>query len=268
MPLFAGLFAFAALIGVLGQLVLKRQPERPKEPETESVAVLLSRPFADRNFRRMLLFACWWMLAVGVGAPFWQPFMIQHLAMSLVEIQVYATISVISSLVSLGLWGRFIDRFGNKSAMVLAILMGGVNPLPWLFVGPERYGIIFLEAGFSGAMWAGSGLVGMNFVLAVAPEGRRQIYSGLYGAFSGFAMMLTMILSGAFLPPALTLRGWTLSPEQVLFGATALLRWTALIPLLWVHEAELPSTVETLLTLRQFAKVRIAYLAERIIRRR
>lgn len=265
---FFGIFALAAMIGVAGQIVLRRQPERPKLPDAESFGEQMREPFRNRNFRRLLIFACWWMLAVGVGAPFWQPFMISKLGMSMVEIQIYATISTVCSLAVLGLWGRFIDRFGNRTAMAVAIVMGGFIPQAWLFVGPEHFGILFLEAGFSGVMWAGSGLVGMNFVLAVAPDDRRQIYSGLYGSCSGVALILTMLLSGIYLPPSLRVGQLALEPEQVLFGATGILRWTALIPLLWIEEPAVPTTVETLLTLRQFAKVRIAYLSERIIRRR
>ena len=261
-------FALAALVGAAGQLVLRRQPERRKAREDASFMQLMRQPFRDPNFRRLLIFACWWMLAVGVGAPFWQPFMIGKLGMSMIEIQIYATLSTVCSLAVLGLWGRFIDRFGNRRAMAVSILMGGCIPLAWLFVGPGHYGILFLEAGFSGIMWAGSGLVGMNFVLAVAPEEKRQVYAGLHGSVSGLAMIVTMLLSGIYLPPPLAVCGLALEPEQVLFGATGILRWTALIPLLWISEPEVPTTAETLLTIREFAKVRIATFSERIIRRR
>ncbi|MBN1269581.1 MAG: MFS transporter [Kiritimatiellae bacterium] len=265
---FAVLFAGASLLGALGQVLLWRQPERPKDVEMDSAATLLLAPFGDPNFRRLLLFAVWWMLAIGVGAPFWQPFMIANLAMPLLQIQIYATISTVASLISLHAWGRIVDRLGNRTAMAIAIVIGGFIPQAWLFVSAGHYGILFVEAFFSGAMWAGAGLVGTNFVLAIAPPGRRQTYAGVYGACAGLAMMATMLLSGALLPPPLHLGRLALQGEQLLFGLTGLLRWTALIPLLLIAEPEVPSTAEALYTLQQYAKVRIAGLATRMSRRR
>jgi MFS family permease len=265
---FALLFIGAALVGGFGQILLWRQPERPKPREVDSAATLLVAPFRDANFRRLLVFAVWWMLAVGVGAPFWQPFMIDKLAMPLVETQIYSAISTVASLISLGIWGRLVDRLGNRTAMALSIIMGGFIPQIWLFVGPGRYGVLYVEAFFSGVMWAGAGLVATNFVLAIAPANRRQAYAGLYGACGGLAMMATMLLSGAFLPPPLRLGPLALQPEQVLFGATGLLRWTALIPLLLIAEPQVPTTAEAFITLQNYARVRIVRAATRLTRRR
>ncbi|MBL7033854.1 MAG: MFS transporter, partial [Candidatus Delongbacteria bacterium] len=265
--LMALLFAFATLIGVTGLFILWRQPEEPKQVETESAAELLTLPFRDQKFRRLLLFNVWWMLAIGVGAPFWQPYMIMGFGMSLVSIQVYGIISTLSALLTVGLWGRFVDRFGNRMAMALAILAGGINPFAWLFATPDSLWIVYIEAASAGCMWAGAGLVGMNFVLAIAPPERKQIYAGVQGAVSGLAMMATMILSGALMPGSLTFAGVHLDPEQVLFGLTGLLRWTAIIPLTFVVEPVVPSTSESLYMIRNFAKVRVAILAERIFRR-
>jgi len=193
-------------------------------------------PMRDENFRRFLLYNCWWMLAVGIGAPFWQPFMMQKLNMSLFEVQIYGSINIVAAILVLRLWGRFIDSFGNRTAMRLIILLGGFNPMVWLFVTPRNYPLLYLEAITSGVMWAGAGLVATNFVLSIAPNARRQLYSGVSGAFSGIAMMTTMLVSGAFLPRHLEIGGFRLEPEQVLFALTGIARWSAQIPLSWVRE--------------------------------
>ncbi len=255
------IFVISALAGLVSILILRKQPERPKEAELESVSELLISPLRDKNFRRLMLYGLWWMAAIGIGAPFWQPFMIGHLQMSVVLIQVYATISVIAGISTLRLWGIFIDKFGNKTAMRFAIILGGINPLIWLFATPETFWIIYLEAALSGIMWSGANIVALNFVLAIAPPKRRQVYSGVYGAFSGVAMMTTMLLSGAFLPKAMDITGLHLEPEQVLFALTGIARLTAEIPLTWIHEPKAVPFRQTLVQAATFAKVRIAWLA-------
>ncbi|OPL19786.1 MAG: hypothetical protein AVO35_02080 [Candidatus Aegiribacteria sp. MLS_C] len=265
---FLGVFALAGAIGLAGLPVLKRQPERPKEREEEPFLSMLAKPFRDRNFRHLSLFGVWWMMAVGIGAPFWQPFMIQRLHMDLVQMLVYGTVSTVGAQLAIRPWGRFIDRHGNKPAMRLALLMGSVNPLMWLVLTPENYWFIFLEALLSGVMWSCAGIVTANMVLAVAPDSYRQMYSGVFNALSSIAMMTTMLLSGFFLPDGMMLLGRYLYPEQVLFLVTAFARLSAEIPLAWVHEHD--STPMSVLVRRfnAYAKVGITGALMLVVRRR
>lgn len=233
---FAVIFFVAVVASFFGLGVLSRLPEKEKKIEEEGVAGMFFLPMKDGNFRRFLLYNCWWMLAIGIGAPFWQPFMLQKLHMSLFEVQIYGSINITSSILVLRLWGRLIDVYGNRTAMRIIIMLGGFNPMIWLFVTPHNYKVLYLEAITSGIMWAGAGLVATNFVLSIAPNERRQLYSGVSGAFSGLAMMITMLVSGIFLPHPLEIGSIHLEPEQVLFGLTGLARWSAQIPLSLVRE--------------------------------
>ena len=257
---FLVLFVLAAGAGLMALRILATQPERPKGREQIGVIEIMLGPLRDSNFRRLLAYGCWWMLAVGIGAPFWQPFMITKLHMSLVDIQIYGLASTLASLVVLRAWGKLIDRLGNKATMRVAIILGGVNPLVWVFVTPQHHRVIYLEAVTSGIMWAGAGLISMNFVLAIAPEGKRQIYSGMFGAATGLAVMTTMFLSGLLLPPGLCVLGRHLEPEQALFAVTGILRWTTLIPLAWIAEPSVRRRGGPLQYVWQFAKVRVEWI--------
>jgi len=264
---FLGIFFLAGVIGLAGLPILKRQPEKPKETEAEPFFSMLARPFRDRNFRHLSFFGVWWMLAVGIGAPFWQPFMIQRLHMDVVQILVYGTVSTVGAQIAIRPWGRFIDRHGNKPAMRLALLLGAVNPLLWLFLSPENYWFIFVEAFLSGVMWSCAGIVTANMVLAIAPRKYRQMYSGVFNALSSTAMMVTMLCSGFFLPEGIHLLGRYLYPEQVLFLITAFARLSAEIPLSWVEE---PSSTPMGVLVRRFnsyAKVGLVGAVTLIVRR-
>ncbi len=257
---FLFLFAFASAVGLYGLRILRTQPEKRKEIEHSRMFGYLVDPLKDKNFRKLLIYALWWMFAVGIGAPFWQPFMIKKLGMSMTEIQIYGTINVVSSILSLKFWGEIIDNFGNKNAMRLAVILGGLNPMIWLFAKPHRYWMLFFEAASAGAMWAGAGVVAVNFVLAVAPREKQQIYSGIFNAFSGIGMMTTMLLSGLVIPEDPGTTWLNLQPEQVLFALTGILRWTTQIPLSWIDEPHQKPFGDALVYMRQFAKVRIVKL--------
>lgn len=255
----AGIYVFATLIGLLGLVILARQPERPLR--LQSTQGLLSRyrePFKDKNFRLLLVFGMWWMLAVGVGSPFWGPYMLKKLSMSLFEMQLYGTLHTAASLLSFNFWGRFIDRFGNKSAMKICVALGGLNPMFWLFTSSGNYSILWLEGAISGFMWAGTGIITTNFVLSIAVRGKEQVYSGLYAALTGSAMMLSTLASGIFYPASLNLGYLILEPEQVTFGLGGIMRWISFIPLFFVVERR--ST-----PLRKALAASLLYVKEQVI---
>jgi len=232
------LFVFATFLSMVGLAILSRQPEKRAVIRKESLLATYKKPVLNANFRKLLLFGMWWMLAIGIGSAFWSPFMLKKLQMSLFEVQLYGSLHIISSLLSYRYWGRFIDKNGNKTAMKICILLGGLNPMFWLFMTAGQHNIIWFEALISGFMWAGTGIVSTNFVLSIAPKGEAQVYSGLYGAFGGVCMMFTTMLSGIFYPADVNLHFIHLESEQVLFGLTGLLRWTAIIPLTFIVEAK------------------------------
>lgn len=233
----AGIYVFATIIGIVGLFILARQPERAMQDNgKQGLLARYREPFRDKNFRLLLIFGIWWMLAIGVGSPFWGPFMLKKLSMSLFEMQLYGTFHTGASLLSFRFWGKFIDRFGNKSAMKICVALGGLNPVFWLFTSAGAYGILWFEALISGFMWAGTGLVTTNFVLSIAKKGKQQVYSGLYAAITGFAMMCSTLASGIFYPGTMDIGIRVLEPEQVIFGIGSILRWLAIIPLFFVVE--------------------------------
>lgn len=233
----AFIFMGATVIGLLGLSLLALQPERKRSTlKIPSLQQTFNAPFRDKNFRLLLVFGIWWMLAVGIGSPFWGPFMLKKLQMSLFEMQIYSTINTFSALLSFGFWGKFIDRYGNKSSMQICVFLGGLNPLFWLFMSAGHYNLLWLEGLLSGFMWAGTGIITTNFVLSIAPKGKEQAYSGIYAAVAGLSMMTSSLASGIFYPETLNLGFKVLEPEQVMFGIGGIARWFAIIPLALVRE--------------------------------
>ena len=233
---FLFLFLLSAAFGLIGIRFLFLQPEKRNDFSGNNLGEMFRNAMKDKNFRKFLIYNFWWMFAIGIASPFWQPFMIEKLRMSLASIQVYGLISTVFSLLSLKYWGEFIDKFGNKTAMKFAIILGGLNPIVWVFVKASTAYAVYFEAASSGIMWSGAGIIATNFVLSIAPKGKEQIYSGIFAALSGIAITLTALMSGIFYPEPINIGTLHFEPEQVLFAITAVARWTAIIPLSFVEE--------------------------------
>lgn len=229
------IFILGTVAGLYGLKSLSSQPEKEiKKADAEQFNIL--EPLKSKDFRKLIRFGIWWMFAIGIGSAFWGPFMLKVLKMSLVEMQIYSMLSAFAMLLSFRFWGMFIDKFGNKTAMKICVFLGGLNPLVWLFLTPESYALIFIEAITSGVMWSGANLISFNFVLCIAPRGKEQHWSAVYSAICGTVMLSTIMLSGIFYPKSMSIGNLTLHPEQVLFALTGILRLTAEIPLYFVHE--------------------------------
>lgn len=247
------IFGLAVVAGLYGISFTARKPERePFENRHSKIEIKFSamfRPWRDANFRRLAVYGVWWWLAIGVGAPFWGVFMLKTMHMSMQGVLFYGVISTILMVLAVPVWGKLIDRFGNKPCMVVCVVMGAINPALWIFAGPDCHWVVYAEAAGSGVMWAGANIIAMNFVLAIAPKEEAQAYSGMYAAVGGVAGMATALLSA----PALGLVEWicganvmqwgalTVYPMQVLFLTTGAARLTALIPLLRIHETRAKS---------------------------
>ena len=237
-PLFLILvFIIATVLGIIGLFILNKQPDRKYRIQSDwALREKFSEAFGNKNFRSLLFFGIWWMLATGVGSAFWGPFMLKKLQMSMLQLQIYNTLSIVSSLLAYPFWGRFIDRYGNKTAMSICVALGGFNPMLWLFVTPEKFSLLWFEALSSGFMWSGNAIATTNFSLAIAGKGKEQTYSAIYGALGGIAMMCSTLLTGVFFPAPQKLGNKLLEPEQVVFGIGGILRWLSIIPLLFVRE--------------------------------
>ena len=240
MQLFFLILTTATVFSFISLLFLSRQPERQVRPGHHEEA--LSDPYSlalrQHSFQRLLVLGAVWSFAVGIGSQFWSPYMQRELSMTLVEQQLYALIALIGMLGSLPFWGKTIDRFGNRPAMCLGILISAINPIYWLLVSKDSHHLIFVEALTSGISWACINLCQMNFVLSLTGPRERQAAAGIYAALCGAFQMAGVMASGWLLPgQAHVIFGLRLDPYQLLFLATALCRLAALLPLAAVPEA-------------------------------
>lgn len=249
----AWIFGAAALFAVLAGVVLSRQWEPPLRGERlRPILETLRRPFGDRRFRKLLGFLALWSMATGVAGPFFAAHMIKNLHMSFTRIAVYSILAGVMNLVTQPLWGKVIDRVGNRP--VLAFNLAGVVILPllWLFTRPTRLWPIWTDATLTGVFWPGFTLASFNLILATAPERDRTAYLGMQGMAVGVSAFVASLIGGLVAKALggfhVVLFGQTLVNFHVLFVVSAVARM-ALLPLALGLGEERAQTVEALLDL-------------------
>jgi MFS family permease len=249
----ATIFGFAAAAALVAGVVLTRQWEPPLRGEVPLPMIeTIRRPFANRRFRRLLIFAILWATATGVSSPFFGAHMIKNLHMSFSMIAVYSILAGVLNLLSLPIWGKVIDRVGNRPVLVCCLLGVFFLPLLWLFATPTNLLPIWLDAALTGVFWPGFTLASFNLVLATAPEENRTAYLAVQTMVVGIATFLASLFGGlaarALGDIRLQVLGLSLINFHLIYVVSAVLR-ISLLPLALQLREQRAQTVRVLLGL-------------------
>jgi len=197
------LFFAGFAVGVLGLYYLYKTPEKrmPVVVEKSSILKLLSKPFKDENFRKLIVFMCSWNFAVNLAAPFFMVYMLKRLGMSMSFIIGLSIISQVLNFAFLKIWGKFTDLFSNKSVLAICGPLFIFSILAWTFTTmPEKYFltipllvIIHIIMGLSSA---GVSLASGNISMKLAPEGQATSYLAANTIANSIAAGIAPILGG------------------------------------------------------------------------
>ena len=233
----------AVIAGWMAFRYILRQPDPGCVAEKmPPLARYMAQPMRDPDFRRVVTFNLYWLFAVGIGAPFFNPHLIKHMNWNFKGMALIGVIFSAATILSHPLWGRLMDRVGQKP--VLMITAVGIVTLPfyyafcpWTLRWP-----IYVNAAIGGFFWAGFGLGSFNLVLDFLPATGRAVYVGVLSAASGITTFLSCTVSGWLAERLSGLRwetpGLTVVNYQVLFVLTGLLRIPALFLLRRIQEPE------------------------------
>ena len=194
-------YAVPAIVGTLfmaGSVIpLSRIPGITSGSPTPPVTTLrtLATPFADKRFRRLLLFGCWFSFFNGVTQTTQYLYPIRVFGLTLFVMLSLKTGMRVGQLAVSPWMGRLADRFGNKPVMIAT--------LPVVASGPA----FFLLAGVAGWWWligawvvwvayAGLNVCLPNLMLRLSPGESNTPHIATYYAVTGFATAVATLIGG------------------------------------------------------------------------
>ncbi|MFC1764670.1 MFS transporter [Planctomycetota bacterium] len=199
------LFVVGVAAGILGVYYLARTPETRMVPAAEKLRIfsLLAQPFRDENFRKLMAFMCSWNFAVNLAGPFFMVYMLRRLQLPMSLIIGLGIVSQIFNFLFLKIWGKFTDRFSNKSVLAVSGPLFIISILAWVFTTmPDKYFltipllvVIHIVMGLAGA---GVALASGNISLKLAPKGQATAYLATNTITNSLAAGIAPILGGKF----------------------------------------------------------------------
>ncbi|MFC1676728.1 MFS transporter [Planctomycetota bacterium] len=199
------LFIVGSVAGLTGLFFLAKTPEvrMPQGQEKLKIFRLLSQPFRDENFRKLIAFMCSWNFAVNLAGPFFMVYMLKRLGLSMSFIIGLSILSQVFNFLFLKIWGRFTDRFSNKSVLAISGPLFIFSILAWTFTTmPEKYvltiPLLIVIHMVMGLASAGVSLASGNISLKLAPKGQATAYLATNTIANSVAAGVAPILGGKF----------------------------------------------------------------------
>ncbi|HNY10087.1 MAG TPA: MFS transporter [Candidatus Wallbacteria bacterium] len=256
------LFMTAFGFGMASTYYLKKveEPDLPASVDARSIwsfLSMLSLPFKNRNFRKVMYINILWTFFCQMGSPFFNLFMLRDLKISFTMMAVYDVVNLVANISMFSVWGRLSDHFGNKSILLITTFFGALLPLIMVFANISNAGVLVPLFEFTtGLMWSGISLSTSNIFLKLAPSEHGSVYLSLNSALNGLIASVGPVLGGfmayqmkdtklvidfgySWLPAASGLRfSQTIINLQFIFIISVILRLVSAYLFVYVEEPE------------------------------
>ena len=217
------IFFIAFLFRVISFVYLKKMYEPRYEVKEEDVFSFVDfvKRMRKTNFGVFVIYLTLFRFGVSIASPFFVVFMLRELGFSY---SMYTTLIAVSSVVTVftvAYWGKYGDRFGNKSIFSLTGYLIPLIPLLWLVSNKFIY-LAFVMA-FSGFVWAGFNLTSSNFLFDAVSPRKRARCAAFYNIFIGVSNFVGAFIGGLLLK-ILPTPSFFVSNIQTLFLISGILR--------------------------------------------
>lgn len=248
---FTVLFLFAAIGRGFSSYYLYRMHD-PDVREPRATKPTLRQTFSpvyhslqDTTFRNYTFFVAGMQGVVAISAPFFAVYMLTDLQFTYFQFCLNQVVSVATQFLTLGMWGRLSDRYGNRLVMTITSCLMPVIPTLWLF-SPEHLYLLVIQV-LAGFAWSGFSLSTSNYLYDIRPHKTDfAAYAAMQSAIGATAIFLGAMAGGLLATHAGELSGSLpdiLQPTNVLFIvflASGLMR--ALVALWFIPRAVEPRT--------------------------
>ncbi|MBN8864332.1 MAG: MFS transporter [Sphingobacteriales bacterium] len=178
---YAAFFVVAGIAGLMGALFLGKTYEPRSLLSNENIFRMLRKPLVNPNFRRLLMFNSVWLFALNFATPFFTVFLLRSMKVQLSYIIVLAAIGQVAGIFALRVWGRYADRYSNKTIIAICAPLYIACLVSWCFVGiySNFYNNLILLVCifiFSGISTSGINLSLTNIGLKLAPATESIVY--------------------------------------------------------------------------------------------
>ena len=218
---FITIFSLAAIARLFSTYYLNGMHDPERQATVVNLPSLKSvwRNIHHSPFARFSLFFALMQFCVAIASPFFTLYMLRDLDYSYLMFMINTATSVVVQFLTLNMWGRISDQFGNRIILATTGMIIPALPTLWLF--STEYGYLILVQAFSGLIWAGFSLSAGNFIYDLVPGPKRASYVAYHNVFMSAGVFTGALIGGYLglvLPRQLDIGTWHLEWHSALLG--------------------------------------------------
>jgi MFS family permease len=196
------MFFVGGAFGVLGIALLARTPEPKILAVKSNLLKLFRNPLRNINFRNLLIFNAFWCFAINLAAPFFSVYLLKMLQLKLSYVIAFSILGQLTSILFIRVWGRYSDKYSNKSILKICAPVYLCCILAWTFTTmPKEHlfsiPLLIIIYIFNGISTSGINLSLTNMAMKLAPkEGDAIVYLTTRGLINAFCAGIAPIIGG------------------------------------------------------------------------
>ncbi|WP_207425814.1 MFS transporter [Pedobacter sp. SYSU D00535] len=195
------MFLLGAGVGMVGVYLLSKAPEPKAKLERTQLFKSFQKPLKDKNFRKLIAFNSFWSFALDLAIPFFSVYMMKTIGLSLSYVMAFVILGQLSSIFSIKMWGRYTDRYSNKTIIRICAPVYIVCIMAMAFTGlpsGKLYSIVLLAVinVLSGISTAGINLAIGNIGLKLAPREDAMTYISVKNIIVSFCGAVAPLAGG------------------------------------------------------------------------
>lgn len=192
-----GIIFFIALVAKLASFYMYTKIYEPDYFFDESFKfsfIDFLKNIRKTNFGIFVIFMCFFTFSYRIASPYFSVYMFNYLGFDYLKFTLISASSALATILSMPVWGKYIDEYGNRKIMALTAFCIPLIPLLWMLSKDFMY-LIIVEL-FSGFVWAGFNLSTFNFVFYSTSSEKRSIAYSYYNILLGVSIFLGTMTGG------------------------------------------------------------------------
>ncbi|MBN1577285.1 MAG: MFS transporter [Chitinispirillaceae bacterium] len=163
--LFAIVFFGAGVFRMLSAVMLHKQYEPPvtASPNGRCFKSIFKQP---RPFLFYCIAAALVQGSTSIAGPFFNVWFIRDLHFNYFMLSAVAAATILGSIAALPFWGGIADSFGNRTVIIITVLLIATVPLP--YIASNKPWQIWVLNFYTGCCWSGYNLSNLNYLLLAA----------------------------------------------------------------------------------------------------
>ena len=149
------------------------------------------------NFGKFAIYRFFFSFVCAISSPLLAVYLLRHLGFSYSTYMIITFAGTFFSLIILGFWGKFADKYGNYKTIYISCIGILILPFLWVLNKSPTY-LILIPALINGTAWAGFHLSEKNFTYDNVSKPKRGLALSYYNILWGTGTFLGAAL-GALL---------------------------------------------------------------------